>query len=345
VVVVVVVVVGAGKAVSIFRMFVSEGRNMLHLIAGLKNLLMKNYHSPALILVIALASTQEALGASAAKQQTFASPEEGVRALVDAAKSNDTKKLLDIFGSQAKSLVESGDPVSDREARERFVKSYEEANKLDKVGETKVVLDTGKDEWPFPIPLVKESNGWRFDTNAGKDEIINRRIGRNELDVIQVCLAVVDAQREYYRRDPDGDKLLAYAQKFISTKGKRDGLYWETKPDEQLSPLGPLVAQARGEGYKGAAGKPIPYHGYYYKILTGQGKDAPGGAYDYIVRGKMMGGFGMVAYPAQYGSSGIMTFLVNQDGVVYQKDLGANTASLAQSMTKFNPDKTWTAVK
>ena len=208
-----------------------------------------------------------------------------------------------------------------------------------------MVLQTGKDEWPFPIPLVKENDRWRFDTSAGKEEIINRRIGRNELDVIQVCLAIVDAEREYYQRDPDGDKLLQYAQKFISTKGKRDGLYWETKPDEQPSPLGPLVAQARGEGYKGAAGKPIPYHGYYYKILTGQGKDAPGGAYDYLVKGKMMGGFGMVAYPAQYGSSGIMTFIVNHDGVVYQKDLGANTASVAQSMTKFNPDKTWTAVK
>ena len=163
--------------------------------------------------------------------------------------------------------------------------------------------------------------------------------------MIQVSLAIVDAEREYYRRDPDGDKLLQYAQKLISTKGKRDGLYWETKPNEQPSPLGPLVAQARAEGYKGAGGKPVPYHGYYYKLLTGQGKDAPGGAYDYLVRGKMMGGFGVVAYPAQYGSSGIMTFIVNHDGVVYQKDLGTKTASIAQSMTKFNPDKTWTAVK
>jgi len=280
------------------------------------------------------------------KQRTFSSPEEGVRALVDAAKSNDTKELLNILGPEAKSLIESGDPVSDRATRERFVTSYyEEANKLVKSGDSKMVLQTGKDEWPFPIPLVKENDRWRFDTSAGKEEIINRRIGRNELDVIQVCLAVVDAEREYYQRDPDGDKLLQYAQKFISTKGKRDGLYWETKPDEQPSPLGPLVAHARAEGYKGAAGKPIPYHGYYYKILTGQGKDAPGGAYDYIARGKMIGGFGIVAYPAQYGSSGIMTFIVNHDGVVYQKDLGANTASVAQSMTKFNPDTTWTAVK
>jgi hypothetical protein len=320
---------------------------MLYSIKSLTNLVMKNYYSPALFLVIALvsASVQEAFGATAAKQQTFASPEEGVRALVDAAKSNDTKKILDVLGPDAKSLIDSGDPVSDRETRERFVKSYEESNKLVKSGEIKVVLETGKDDWPFPIPLVKQGDAWRFDTNAGKEELINRRIGRNELDVIQVCLAIVDAEREYYGRDPDGDSLLQYAQKLISTKGKRDGLYWETKPGEEPSPLGSLVAQARAEGYKGAGGKPVPYHGYYYKLLTGQGKDAPGGAYDYLVRGKMMGGFGVVAYPAQYGSSGIMTFTVNQDGVVYQKDLGAKTASVAQSMTKFNPDKTWTAVK
>jgi hypothetical protein len=320
---------------------------MCHSIETLRNRLRNNCHSLtlALAIVLGLGSASPAFGAAAGKQKTFSSPEEGVKALIDASKKDDMKAILEILGPDAKAFLETGDPVSDREALERFVKSYDESNKLVKSGDTKAVLEVGKDGWPLPIPLVKENAGWRFDTKEGKEEILNRRIGRNELDVIQVCLAVVDAQREYYRRDPDGDKLLAYAQKFISTKGKRDGLYWETKPDEQLSPLGPLVAQARGEGYKGAGGKPIPYHGYYYKLLTGQGKDAPGGAYDYLVRGKMMGGFGMVAYPAQYGSSGIMTFVVNQDGVVYQKDLGANTASLAQSMTKFNPDKTWTAVK
>jgi hypothetical protein len=279
------------------------------------------------------------------KQKTFSSPEEGVKALMEATKKNDTKAMLAILGPEAKSLIESGDQVSDRAAGERFVKSYEESNKLVKSGDTQAILEVGKDAWPFPIPLVKESAGWRFDTKEGREEIINRRIGRNELDVIQVSLAFVDAEREYYQRDPDGDKLLQYAQKFHSTKGKRDGLYWETKPEEQPSPLGPFVAHARAEGYKGAAGKPIPYHGYYYKLLTGQGKDAEGGAYDYLVRGKMMGGFGMVAYPAQYGSSGIMTFIVNHDGVVYQKDLGPKTASVAQSMTRFNPDKTWTPVK
>jgi hypothetical protein len=308
---------------------------------------MYNYHRLALVLtiVLALGLAPPIFGADTVKQKTFSSPEEGVKALMEAVKKNDTNTMLAILGPEAKSLIQSGDQVSDRAAGERFVKSYEESNKLVKSGDTKAVLEVGKDAWPFPIPLVKESAGWRFDTQEGKEEIINRRIGRNELDVIQVCLAVVDAEREYYQRDPDGDKLLQYAQKFISTKGKRDGLYWETKPGEQPSPLGPLVAHARGEGYKGAGGKPVAYHGYYYKLLTGQGKDAPGGAYDYLVRGKMMGGFGMVAYPAQYGSSGIMTFIVNHDGVVYQKDLGAKTASVAQSMTRFNPDKTWTPVK
>jgi hypothetical protein len=221
------------------------------------------------------------------------------------------------------------------------VQAYEEAHTLVQSGDTKVMLQVGKDEWPFPIPLVKGSTSWRFDSKEGKEELLNRNIGRNELDVIQVCLAYVDAQREYYMRNPQGDALLQYASKFLSTQGKRDGLYWETTADEPPSPFGPLVARARGEGYKHAGRKPTPYHGYYYKMLTRQGPNAPDGAYDYVVRGKMIGGFAMVAYPAQYGSSGIMTFIVNHDGVVYEKDLGPNTTALAQSMTKFDPDETW----
>jgi hypothetical protein len=278
---------------------------------------------------------------AAARQKSFSTPEEGVQALIEAAQRHDTTTLLEILGPEAKSLVNTGDPVSDRENRERFLKSYEEAHTLVQSGDTKVVVQIGKDEWPFPIPLIKGSAGWRFDTQEGKAELRNRRIGRNELDVIQVCLAYVDAQREYYVRNPMNATLLQYAPKFISTKGKRDGLYWEAPANEPPSPWGPLVAKARGEGYKRAAGKPVPYHGYYYKMLTGQGPDAPDGAYDYVVRGKMIGGFALVAYPAQYGSSGIMTFIVNHDGVVYEKDLGPNTAATAQSMTKFNPDKTW----
>jgi Protein of unknown function (DUF2950) len=301
------------------------------------------YRRLTMMLVLCLLSMGAvgvAMGA-AARQKSFPTPEEGVQALLEAAQKHDQTTLLAILGPEAKSLVSTGDPVSDRESSERFAKSYEEAHTLVPSGDTKVVLQIGKDEWPFPIPLIKGSAGWRFDTQAGKEELLNRRIGRNELDVIQVCLAYVDAQREYYTRNPLNGALLQYASKFISTKGKRDGLYWDTSADEPPSPLGPLVVRARREGYKRAAGKPTPYHGYYYKMLTRQGPDAPGGAYDYVVRGKMIGGFALVAYPAQYGSSGIMTFIVNHDGVVYEKDLGPNTAATAQSMTKFNPDKTW----
>src|SRR5262245_51775237 len=292
------------------------------------------------ILTLIFAMAQVALGAAPA-QKVFASPEEASRALIDAAKAKDSKPLLDILGPEAKSFLDTGDAVSDRESRERFVKFYEESNSLVKSGDSKATLEVGKDKWPFPIPIVKESSGWRFDTKAGREEVINRRVGRNELDVIQVCLAFVDAENEYYRRNPLKEPLLQYAQKFLSTKGKKDGLFWETKSGEELSPFGSLVAQARAAGYTATAGKPTPYHGYYYKILTGQGANAQGGAYEYVVRGKMVGGFGMVAYPAQYGNSGVMTFVVSHDGVVYEKDLGPNTAQTAASMTKFNPDKTW----
>jgi hypothetical protein len=281
-----------------------------------------------------------AIGA-AARQQTFPSPEEGVQALMDAAKNNDTTSLLQVLGPEAQSFINTGDPVSDQANRARFVQAYEEVHTLVQVGDTQVILQVGKDAWPFPIPLVKDNTSWRFDSKEGKEEILNRNIGRNELDVIQVCLAYVDAQREYYMRNPQHIALLQYASKFMSTKGKRDGLYWETTAAEPPSPLGPLLARARREGYNPTAGKSTPYHGYYYKMLIGQGPSASGGAYDYVVRGQMIGGFAMVAYPAQYGSSGIMTFIVNHDGVVYQKDLGPNTTALAQSMTQFNPDETW----
>jgi hypothetical protein len=279
--------------------------------------------------------------AAPTRQQSFPSPEAGVQALLNAVKNNDTKAMLQLFGPESQSLISTGDPVSDQARRAHFVQAYEEAHTLVQSGETQVILQVGKDAWPFPIPLVKDSTSWRFDTKEGEEEILNRRIGRNELDVIQVCLAYVDAQREYYMRNPRRVTLLHYASKFISTKGKRDGLYWETTADEPPSPLGPLLARARSEGYNPKAGKPTPYHGYYYTMLTGQGPKAPGGAYDYVVRGQMIGGFALVAYPARYGSSGIMTFIVNHDGVVYQKDLGPRTTELAKSMTRFNPDETW----
>jgi hypothetical protein len=262
-------------------------------------------------------------------------------ALVDAIKTNDRKALVDMLGAEGRSLVSSGDAVADRNAGQHFAAEYTEAHRIE-AGGGKLVLHVGKEDFPFPIPLVPDGPEWRFDTQAGKEEILNRRIGRNELEVMQVCLAYVDAQRDYYSADRNADGLREYAGRFASTPGKRDGLYWPTKPSEPPSPLGPLVAQARGEGYRrGDSHTPIPYHGYYYRILTGQGPAASDGAYDYMAHGHMIGGFALVAYPAQYGNSGVMTFIVNHEGVVYEKDLGPDTAALARAMKLYNPDSTW----
>ena len=282
--------------------------------------------------------------AAAPAQKTFKSPDEAVSAMIDAAKRNDTKALLAIFGPGGKGLVSSGDEVADKAAGGQFVAHYEEKNRLEQVDDKKVILHIGNDDWPFAIPIVKTGKSWRFDTKAGKHEILARRVGRNELATIQTCLVYVDAQHEYALKDRDKNGLLEYAQKFMSAPGKQDGLYWESKEGEEESPLGPAVAEAVREGYaqkQQATGQPTPYHGYYYRILKAQGKNAPGGAYDYVVNGAMIGGFALVAYPAQYGNSGIMTFIVNQDGTVYQKNLGKNTATVAQKMDKFDPDKTW----
>jgi hypothetical protein len=278
-----------------------------------------------------------------AQQKTFKSPEDSVKSLIEAVRAHDTKEVLAIFGPEGKEIISTGDKVQDRATGERFIKAYDEMNKLEKETDSKVILVIGNEEWPFPIPIVKKGETWRFDTKAGKEELLNRRIGRNELDTIQTCLAYVDAQREYALKDQDGDGLLAYAQKFWSTKGKKDGLYWEAKEGEEQSPVGLGAARAVREGYtpRKPGDKPSPFHGYFYKILKAQGKNAPGGAYDYVVKGKMMGGFGLVAYPSEYGASGVMTFIVNHDGVVYEKDLGAKTANIANAMTKFDPDQTW----
>ena len=294
-------------------------------------------------LVSMLGAASIALAAEA-KQRSFAAPDDAAKALVAATKSGDMKAMLDILGPGSKAIVQSGDAVADKAGRERFVKSYEEANQLEKSGDSKVVLSTGKDNWPFPIPIVKDAAGWRFDAKQGREEILNRRIGRNELSAIQAVQAYVDAQREYYLRNPQKDKLLHYAQKIISAQGKRDGLFFPTKAGERPSPLGPGFEGAKAQGYekgKDAAGKPVPYHGYHYRILKRQGPDATGGAYDYVAQGRMIGGFALVAYPASYGNSGVMTFLVSHDGVVYEKDLGPDTAQAVQKITRFNPDKSW----
>ncbi len=283
------------------------------------------------------------LSAAAAPRTHFPSPEAAVAALVQAVRAGDTATMLGVLGPEAGTLISSGDAVADRQSRERFIRAYDEAHRLAQVGPGKLVLTVGKDEWPMPIPLVQDASGWWFDTSQGRDEILNRRVGRNELKAVQVCLAYVDAQREYYVRDPDGDALLQYAQRFRSTPGTRDGLYWDAQPGEPPSPLGPLVARAEAEGYpvKPPSGPRIPYWGYYYRIVKAQGAHASGGAYDYVVRGHMIGGFALIAYPAEYGASGVMTFIVSHDGIVYQKDLGPNTTATARALQSFDPDATW----
>ena len=280
--------------------------------------------------------------AAAAAQQGFASPQEGVSALVEAVRSDSQPMLHKILGPHGSKLIDSGDAVADERGRNAFIKAYDEANRIVLKGDKQATLLVGRDEWPLPIVLVKSGRAWRFDTRQGEKEILARRIGRNELAAIQVCLAIADAEREYVAQDPDGNGIAEYAKKFMSTAGKRDGLYWETKPDEPLSPLGPLLATAASEGYVRAdSGTLAPYHGYFYKMLAAQGKDAACGARDYIVNGRMLGGFAVIAYPARYGSSGVMSFIVNQDGVVYEKNLGANTAAIASRMTTYNPDASW----
>lgn len=295
------------------------------------------------IVLLTLAS-----GSAAARTAplTFADPEEAVSILLAAVKAGDTIAMLAIFGSDAEPLVDSGDPVADRAAWDKFVASYEEAHVLEKAGDDRMTLETGATRWPFPIPLVRADGRWHFDTDAGEQEIIDRRVGRNELNTIQACLAFVDAQHEYFARNPQGGKVPQYAQHVASTPGAHDGLYWETAEGEAPSPLGPLIVAARGEGYaKAGSGAGVPYHGYLFRTLTKQGKDAAGGAYDYIVRGAMIGGFALLAYPAEYDSSGVMTFIVNHDGVVFEKDLGPATAKTVAAMTAFNPDATWKRVE
>ena len=278
---------------------------------------------------------------AAPRAKRFASPQEGMEAFAAAVKAHDVKALRALLGPAGEAILDSGDRVVDKETRERFTAAYEQAHKLEQ-RDGKAWIVVGKDEWPLPIPLVQQSSQWYFDSNAGKQEVLNRRIGRNELSAIQAVRAYVDAQQEYYARNPQNDKLLHYAQRFVSSANKRDGLYFPTKDGEQVSPLGPLFDARLAAGQAGqAGGKPVPYYGYHYRILKGQGRNAPGGAYDYVANGKMIGGFGLVAYPANYGNSGVMTFIVNHDGVVYEKDLGPNTAAVVQKMTRFDPDDTW----
>jgi Protein of unknown function (DUF2950) len=291
----------------------------------------------ALVLVISLQSAAFAAPA----RKSFDSLDDAVNAFVAATRAADQRALLSILGPEGQPLVSSGDDVADRALFQRFVAAYDRAHRLEGGG-GKVVLYIGEDDFPFPIPLVPDGPRWVWDTDAGNEEILNRRIGRNELAAIEVCLAYVDAQREYYAWSPNGTGMLEFAQRLASTKGKKDGLFWETKPGQRPSPLGPLVAEARAAGYRRAqGGSPAPYHGYLYRMLFAQGPDARGGAYDFVVKGHMIGGFALVAFPASYGVSGIMTFIVSHDGVVYQKDFGPRTAEVGNTMKTYNPDRTW----
>lgn len=293
-------------------------------------------------LLLALALGLPATVRAADTGKMFPSPEAAVAALAAAVNAKDHDALNAIFGPAAAD-VENPDQVQAANELQAFADALNATNRLVPDTDTRCVLEVGENFWPFPIPLVKQPDGqWYFDTAAGKEEILNRRIGRNELATLQSVRAYVEAQREYASRDHLGNGVLQFAQKIVSSPGLKDGLYWPPDLDGEISPLGPLVAQAQAAGYGGQkAGAPEPFHGYYFKILTRQGKNAPGGKYDYVINGNMVGGFALVAWPAEYGNSGIMTFIVNQQGRVYQKDLGPQTARLASAMKKYNPDSTW----
>jgi Protein of unknown function (DUF2950) len=273
-------------------------------------------------------------------QKTFSSAEDASKALVTAMQNNDEKAMLEVLGPDAKRIVSSGDDTEDAQNRANFVERYQQMHRLVKEPDGTTTLYIGAHNWPTPIPLVNKGNVWYFDTEAGKKEILYRRVGRNEMSTIRVCQELVAAQKEYHSQQSE------YAQKIYSDEGQHNGLYWKAADGEPQSPIGPLVASAVAEGYaKGQGGPPTPYRGYYFHILTSQGKNAPGGAKSYIVNGKMTEGFAFVAYPAEYRSSGVMTFVVGSDGVVYQKDLGKKTDVVAKAMKKYDPDSSWHKVE
>jgi len=290
---------------------------------------------------VAVALLMVPVFAQEVKQKIFGTPEEAMKTLAETVKAGNTKDIMAILGPEGRDIISSGDEVADKNILEQFVKAYQEKVDFVKEKEDRVSIIIGSDHWPFPIPIVKKGEGWVFDTKAGREEVLNRRVGRNELAAIEVCLAYVEAQREYASTDQERDGIIQYAQKVWSDPYRRNGLYWEVGEGEIESPLGPFIAQAAQEGYTKKGDKPTPHHGYYYKILKGQGMSAPGGAYQYVINGHMVAGFALVAWSAEYGVSGVMTFVVNQNGTVYQKDLGPKTGELAKTMTLYNPDRTW----
>jgi hypothetical protein len=300
----------------------------------------------AMFIAMVVLTASAAMAGEPAVQKSFASPQQAVAALVAAVKDGNDAELLATLGPGSESLVSSGDKVADQRGRARFLKAYAEKNSLDMKDDGRAVLLVGGKDYPFPISIVRQGDAWIFDTQAGLEEILNRRIGRNELHTIEVMQAYTDAQREYASAKRNGGSP-EFAQRFASSEGKKDGLYWAAGAGEVESPFGPLIARATEEGYAAGLDKdtPEPFHGYYFKILKAQGEHANGGAFDYVADGKMVLGFALVAYPAKYGASGIMTFIVNQEGVIHEKDLGENTATEAAAMTTYNPDDTWRKYK
>lgn len=303
------------------------------------------WRSVNLLAVIAVALGAAMVASAQGQQQLFSSPEEATRALMVATQARDSGSLRRIFGPRFKDLL-SGDSVSDANDLSDLSAFISERTRLDKESDQKVILMVGNDEWPFPVSLIKAGGQWRFDTENGVEEVHNRRIGGNEIDAGLVCRAYALAQYDYFDNgDWDSDQVSEFAAKLLSSPGKKDGLYWEAVGEEEQSPLGPLVALAADEGYirkKGTGTQTAaPFHGYYFKILTRQGSSAPGGAYNYVINGNMIGGFGLVAYPAVWGNSGVMTFVINQEGRVYQKNFGPRTVEIAGAMTEYNPDSTW----
>jgi DUF2950 family protein len=281
--------------------------------------------------------------AQEAGQKTFGNPQDAGKALFDAVQSNGTNDDIVVLGASAASLVSSGDAVQDNNNRETFLKRYQQMNRWAAESNGNQTLYIGAENWPFPIPLKKDSSGqWYFDTKEGAQEILFRRIGRNEMNAIEVMEGLANAQQDYFQQLHDGSTVHQYAQRILSEEGKQNGLYWKVESSQPESPIGPLVAHATAQGYGAAGGKPEPFHGYFYHTLKAQGPHARGGAKSYIVDGNMTGGFAFVAYPAEYRNSGVMTFLVDKDGVVFQKDLGPNTLEIGKAMTSYNPDKTWT---
>jgi hypothetical protein len=299
----------------------------------------------ALAVLFVSLDLQQAAAQQPPKQKTFDSPGKAAVAVYLAARAGDTNELLLVFGPDAKELLSSGDDVADKNDRERIAGKYEEMHRLVVEPDKSVTLYIGAENWPFPIRLVKKNNVWVFDTAAGKKEILYRRIGRNETATVDTLAVLVDAEKEYAAKSHDGDPAGEYAQKVLSDNGMHNGLYWKTAEGEPSSPIGPLIASATEEGYVKKEAGPTPFHGYIYRVLHRQGKNAPGGAMDYIVDGRMTKGFAFLAYPANYRNSGVMTFIVGKDGQIYQKDLGARTAAIADAMKDFNPDKTWLPVE